>query len=212
MPSRVVWSESLGRYRDARTGRLVAAATVRRDLDVAVQGASDRVSDLARRFQRREISLKTWELAMRDAIARQHLRASMAAKGGAAQMTPADYGRVGQRVRVQYDYLRQWARDVRAGRAPVDGRFVARAQLYAESARGGYQAVRSAELARRGFDEERNVLAASEHCEGDGSCVGETRRGWVARGALIPIGGRLCRTRCRCAIQYRSSTTGEIAA
>jgi hypothetical protein len=64
----------------------------------------------------------------------------------------------------------------------------------------------------RGYDEESNLLAPAEHCEGQGSCVEQTTRGWVPVGSLIPIGGRLCVTNCKCQIRYRNSETGEIAA
>lgn len=128
-------------------------------------------------------------------------------------MSQATYGLAGQKLRVQYEYLRSLADDIAAGRQSLDGRFAARALLYPEAARASHQDVMRREMAVRGYDEERNVLdREAQHCVGPGSCPEQTAKGWVPIGSLIPLGERVCRVRDRCQIVYRNSVTGEIAA
>ena len=56
----------------------------------------------------------------------------------------------------------------------------------------------------QGYTEYRNVLGLAEkHCDGAGSCLGESSRGWVAIGSLIPIGARTCGGNCLCSYEYR---------
>jgi hypothetical protein len=170
------------------------------------------VSVLTEQLRSRALPLGEWERRMRQEIKAIHLYSAMAAKGGRAQLTPRDLGRVGAQVKRQYAYLRRFADQISNGRQRLDGTLVTRTKLYAQAGRGSYEATRQREMRDRGYDEESNLLAPAEHCEGQGSCVEQTTRGWVPVGSLIPIGGRLCVTNCKCQIRYRNSETGEIAA
>ncbi len=106
-------------------------------------------------------------------------------------------------------YLDAFADDLAAGRIPRDGRFSRRAMLYGAAGWGLYMTLRGREAARRGYGEARNVLdPGAEHCA---ECVGETDKDWQPIGGLIPIGGRQCRSNCRCHFEYRNRA-GEIAA
>lgn len=106
-------------------------------------------------------------------------------------------------------YLDAFADDVAGGRVPRDGRFVRRAMLYGAAGWGFYMLLRGREAARRGYGEERNILdPGAEHCQ---ECVGETDKGWQPLGSLVPIGGRQCRSGCRCRMEYRNGA-GEVVA
>jgi hypothetical protein len=97
--------------------------------------------------------------------------------------------------------------------AVSDDKAVARAKLYAATARSTYEesVVQSwLDLAATGVAvEQRNVLAAdAEHCKTDErkgtiGCVEETRRGWVTLGTMSLPGRRTCRQGCACRMEYR---------
>lgn len=201
MASRFRYNAAAGRYVD-KAGRFVAQAAVREALDAAITAQSRLMAKLAGDLRSGRISRKRWLLEMRQAVKSVHLTSAALAKGGWAQMAPADYGRAGRAIRDQYAYLRRFEQQIAAG-LPLDGRFLARIQLYVEAGRGTYHATERAEQERRGRRQERNVLNPADHCEGAGSCVAETARGWVTIGRLIPIGQRLCRARCKCTLEYR---------
>jgi hypothetical protein len=200
------WDALSGRYRGAG-GRYVAHAQIRAWLDVALDNASERMAALVRQLQARNIDLVTWQIRMAREIKNVQLYSAAAAKGGWAQFSNADLGRVGQSVRAQLEYLNNFAREVRTGVQPLDGRFVARVKLYAQSGRGIFHRTERLEMEVRGYDEEQSIRYAGDSCAG---CVQEAARGWVRIGTLIPVGQRTCRGNDRCSIRYKRSTTGEV--
>lgn len=208
------WNEGAGRFRDSR-GRFLPAERVRRIIDATLQSHTRAVQELTEQFRNRAVSLQEWERRMRVEIKNIHIYSALAAKGGKAQLTPQDYGRLGAVVKRQYRFLERLSNELSTGKQAPDGTLVNRSRLYAQAGRGTLEATRQREMKSRGFDEERNVLDEHgiEHCEGHpNGCVEQRDRGWVPIGSLIPIGGRLCVTNCKCQIEYRDSSTGEPAA
>lgn len=209
-PRRYVWDERSGRYRQP-SGRFVSRLQVRTALDEAIAARGERMRELAEQLRTRKISVRAWEISMRGEIKAVHLYSAAAARGGWAQLTQADYGRVGQRVRFQYERLNRFAGELRRRKnpLPLDGRFLRRVQLYAQAGRGTFYVVDGLEAAARGLDEERNIRHASDSCAG---CIAATRRGWVPQGTLPLVGTRDCLTACKCLIRRRNSETGQVAA
>ena len=198
MPYR--WDASLGRYRDAASGRLVAEGRVRLAIDAVADAASDRLADLTERLVRGDISLARWQAESMRVIKVSHVASGVAAAGGKAQMGPSEYGFLGSEIRAQYAYLRGFAGQIASGAVPLDGRLIARAGMYGQHARVTYEAVRAKDARRYGYVQERNVLHANESC---GQCRHLASLGWVDVGALPPIGSRTCLARCRCTITRR---------
>lgn len=220
-PSAYRWNAVLGRY-VAPDGRMVSAAEVRAALDAAIEVTAAETRALTEQLRTGAITLAAWILAMRERIKSSQLYAAALARGGWAQMSPADYTRVSRAVRDQYAFLERFARQVApmlqparlgpipaAMRAaveaavPLDGHALQRAELYAEAARATYHRTNQEKQQARGMTEERNVLHLADHCEGEGSCVEESFKAWQPVGTLIPIGERLCGPRCKCTLEYR---------
>jgi hypothetical protein len=197
------WDSKAMRFR-AESGRFVRKSAVTDAVESAIAETAKRLKSLSTRLQTGEISVSQWVLEARDTIKAHHTLLGGIANGGKAQMSPADWGKVGSQTKFQYEKLQAFAREIRAG-MPLGKKFLNRITLYAEAGRSTYWAMHTRAHERAGFDEEMNVLSVSEHCEGDGSCRAETSRGWVKIGSLIPVGSRLCRARDRCAIEYRKA-------
>lgn len=195
------WNEKAARYVGAG-GRFVSRLVVRAALDRALDARSAVVRALSGQLRDRRITLAEWETRMMAEVKAAHLYSAAAAKGGWAQMTQADYGRVGAAVRDQYGYLRRFGRQIASGEQPLDGVFLARAEMYGQAGRKTHHEFERREMELRGMNEERNVLGVADHCD---QCVGETQRGWVPIGTLKPVGARTCVTRCKCTIQYRAA-------
>ena len=100
----------------------------------------------------------TWRNEMMQEIKMSHLANAAAAKGGWDQMSQADYGRAGQAIRAQYDYLNKFAQQVADGEQKLDGTLTRRAQMYAEAGRDTYEATVKAERKKRGLMQVRSVL------------------------------------------------------
>lgn len=201
------YDERTGRYRSS-SGRFVPQSQVRRALERRVEAAGREMQRLAEQLRSGAISTTQWRSEMHRRMRDVHLFSAATVKGGWAQMTPADFGRVGARMKEQLKFLDNFARDIDRG-LPLDGRFLRRAGLYALSGRETAHRTQTLQMQTRAFDEERSVLGVAEHCP---VCVDEAAKGWVPIGTLIPIGRRQCLGNDRCAMQYRNSATGEVRA
>lgn len=206
-----IWDQRLnngaGAYRSKVTGRILPNARVRSVLDAYVDNSGDVSNRLGTLLRERTISLKDWQLQMRAHIKETHINAAVSAKGGYAQMTQSDWGRVGQIIRKQYQYLDRFAEQIADGKQALDGRFMVRSNMYTEAGVATHEVIRKREMINAGYDEERNMLdPGAEHC---GDCLAEAARGWVTIDTLSPIGSRQCLTRDRCTVIYRSTVTGD---
>lgn len=208
MPSRYEWDSSARRYRGP-SGQFIASGRALASLETDILNLRSVTDLLADDLRARRMSLVEWRLEMQTVIKHTHLGAAELAMGGRAQMTPADYGRVGQIVREQYGFLEGWVQEIVSGSAPLDGRLGQRARLYVAAARPTYVTIRTHDLRESGFDQERSILTDAEHC---GECVSEDAKGWQPIGDMISIGSRTCRVLDKCRAELRNSRTGEVQA
>lgn len=194
------WSARAGRYRDLATGRFVSFRAVREALDAVVDSSAERLGSLAEKLITGELGLGDWTREMAMEVKRAHLAAVASAKGGWAQLTPADLGRVGAELKKQYGYLRRFATEIADGKQAPNGRVIVRAKMYAQSARKTYEESRRQIQGARGITQERRVRHALESCQ---DCIEYEALGWQPLGTLPPIGDSRCRMNCRCTFEYR---------
>ncbi len=194
------WHDRSQRYRNASTGRWVSRVQVRQALDITLDRSRNEVARLSRDLVNGRMNLADWQKQVAREVKTMHMASAALAKGGWAQMTPQDTGRVGRVLRDEYGYLAQFAQQVKSGQQKLDGSLVARANLYAQAPRGTYHAIEQRGMMEQGKTECRNELGPADHCEG---CLQETAKGWVPIGGLVPIGHRLCLSNCHCRLEYR---------
>lgn len=195
------WDRAAARYRGPN-GAFIPASRVRGYLDDALASAGQRMDALANQLRAGQIDVITWEVRMRREVKIVSTYSGAVAKGGWAQMTDADLGRVGRYVQDQYRYLRTFAQQIESGKQPLNGMVNARARMYSEAGRPLFARMETAEQVVRGMTERRSIRHARDSCEG---CLSAERAGWHAiQGSTVPeIGARDCRTRCKCAWEYR---------
>lgn len=193
-----VWDPVARRYRGP-SGAFVPDAAVRQVVDAVVDGSGARLAALTQRLAEGALDLATWQQQFAAELKAVHLATITAGHGGWAQMSPADWGWAGQRLRQQYAYLRDWAGQLADWTAPL-WRAAGRARLYGEAARLDFQEMRRRDGRLGGDTEERRVRRASESCAG---CVAEAGRGWQPAGTLAPLGSQQCRSRCKCVWETR---------
>lgn len=200
-------NNGVGAYR-APNGRIMSQANVREALDGYVDASQNVSRDFGLLLRDGNISLADWQMQMRAHIKDVHLAAAAAQRGGWDNMTQADFGRVGQRIRFQYERLDNFAKQIADGTQPLNGTFLVRANMYTEASIATFDRFQTNAFAVVGYDEEASFLEPGvKHC---GLCESEAARGFVSIGTLIPIGERTCLTRDRCTKKFRNSLTGEI--
>jgi hypothetical protein len=190
---------SVGRYRTL-DGRFVRENAVLRALDAVLTGQAGSARALTQQMVDGTISVAAWQAGMMQQIKAAHLVGLATANGGWNQLDQSDFGWVGQRIRSQYAYLRDFAADVASSRQPLNGTVLSRAEMYVESGRATHRAAERRAARARGLDLERNRLGAADHCPG---CLTETAKGWQPIGTLVPCGSRNCLSRCHCSLAYR---------
>ena len=201
-PGGFTWDPGIARYRGPN-GKIVGQDKVRLALDTAIRNAEREAVSLGARMAEGSITGQAFYRDMRQLVKNVHLFSAAAAKGGWAQMTQADFGRVGAQLRSEYAYLDGFAGEIDAGIQPLNGNIGRRAGDYIHAGRGTYDRTQIAAMREAGMTEEKNVLHPAEHCEGPNSCIEQRDRGWVPLGELVPIGDRRCRRRCKCTKRFR---------
>lgn len=202
-----LWNERAAQYTNRKTGRFVSRQVIRDQLDNVIDASSQVMRAVSQQLRDGDISLAEWQTQMMQQIKTTHLAGGAMQRGGWQQMTQADFGRVGQIVRREYDFLRTFAKQIASGEQKLDGTLARRAGLYGQQGRPTYLAFWDNTAAQRGFDEERSVLQPAEHCT---ECISEDAKGFQPIGQMIPIGQRICRSNDRCLKEFRNSQTGEI--
>lgn len=213
------WNSAAGQYID-KSGRFVPRALVREELDNVLDGISAKVDIASRALVSGTIDINEWLDTMTDLVKRSHLVSAAAQRGGWAQMSPADFGRVGRIVRDQYSYLRTFAEQIESGKQPLDGNLIRRAALYAQAGRDTFYVFQRLEMRQRGYNVVTSVRNATDSCE---DCIAldgvsytwnEGTTQYENKSAAIkvykPIGRRICNKNCRCSESYTNEAGDEV--
>lgn len=206
------YAKSVGRYRSVQTGRFVSHTRITELMDAQIQQAEQRLQALATAFYEGQLAPAVWLVAARDQLRRLHIQQAALAKGGFAQLTQGDYGRIGAVLRTEYAKLVGTMGDVQNGAATLP-QALNRMRAQAGAARSEY------------FRTQRDVLAAVDesgmvrivrrildptamHC---GDCIEYYERGWVLVRELVPPGeGCQCLGNCRCRVIWHRVPVDEL--
>jgi len=195
------WSydRRIGRYRDER-GKFLGKEAVGKLVDSRIDQLEANLRRYTRMLADGNLTLDQWQGSVREAIKNAHIQAALIGYGGKDEMGPAEYGRIGQRLRAEYTYLQGFARDLLDGRIS-NPMALARVGLYAQSVRGSYWQGTELRQQQQGFSlMKRKLDGQAQHCQ---DCLDYTARGIVPIGTLPLPGQRCaCRARCRCSIEY----------
>lgn len=190
------------RYRHAKSGRYVKADAVRAAVDQVIDSEARAMRAISQRLINREINLAQWQVEMSKQVKQLHVAMALAASGGIASTSASDLGYIASLIKKQYKFLRNFANQIKRGDQPLNGSLLARSAMYAQSARGTFEAVRVRKATKAGLTQSRRVLAPAEHCPG---CIREARKGWGPIGHNAPIGSVDCRSSCKCRLELRKA-------
>lgn len=195
-----------GAYINER-GQFVSNKTVRAQLDKVLDGLTRETRELGEKLIKGEVTVNDWYLQMTQNIKSTHLIGAATERGGWANMTYADFGRVGRIVRDERVFLDNFKAELEAG-LPRDGRLLVRQQLYIQKGRETYyRFVDQTSAANTFVEEARELSFGAKHCN---CCLSEAAKGWQPLGTLTPIGGCDCRSNCRCGKRVRNAAGLEV--
>lgn len=133
-----IWDTASRRYRDTTTGRYINQRTLDGLRDTFIDAQKERIDTITDRLVAGDTNVQQWVLEMRKAIKDTYITEYSASRGGVNNVTQAEWGRTGQQLRQQYEYLNKFAQDVIDGKLSP-GQINARAKLYIESASQIYE-------------------------------------------------------------------------
>jgi len=198
--SKFAWDKDAQRYRLAN-GRFVKETAVKQATLRTIKSSQAEMQRLTTQLNRGELTIENWCTRFASELKNLHVSGAMAGGGGMANMTQADYGRIGQELRFQYRRLGNFAAQIKAGEL-TDKQIEGRTNLYVASMNKTFEAARRTKAAEV-MQEERNILGATDqHCA---VCIEQTARGWVPIGLLVPIGARTCMANCKCRYSFRKT-------
>lgn len=157
--------------------------------------------DIAADLGAGRINLAEWQIQTAETIKTAHVLTGAIGRGGRASMTVSDWGRLGARIREQYAHLNRFAREIENGKLSL-AQIERRASLYAAAVRANYFTFEKTARTAAGFDLARRILNARESCK---DCLSWSRRGFVPVEQQPAIGELICRSFCKCRIEYARS-------
>lgn len=200
------WNEAAGRYQDIKTGQFMARSKILGFVSSSIDASSIAVDQLSELFSNGQLSSTDWRSLMRQEIKEEYIRQYLMGKGGASQMTQADWGSIGGRLANQYRYLENFYNELQ-DLSPAQ--IAARSKMYISSARQAFEKARETVISNLGYDQEQWILDGGEHC---GDCVSFSGMGWQPLGTF-PIpgdGSTQCLSNCLCHKEYKRSEDGTV--
>jgi hypothetical protein len=189
------WDTKLHNYVDNDTGRMIKRSDIGDLLREVTKGSEERLAGYAGLVNNGALSPADFFRVMQEDIKLQTNVNAALAKGGWAQMTPADWGANGAQLRQEYANLRNFANEIAAGNLSP-AQIEARAALYTNTTYSRYWEIMTEQEKLAGMTQERLVTVGDEKvCE---ECQGEASRGWVEIGTYNPP----IHAGCRCDVEY----------
>lgn len=202
MASRYVYNRANMRYRDTITGRFVSRndifSALERRMDVGFNQLDGLlVSALAPNV---DFTFEQFQRAFLLEIRNQHVQAFVVGAGGRGNITPAMWGRLGDRIKREYRHARGFIQEIANG-SLTENQIRARIGMYANSVWRDFNAGMQEQAEAQGFTEMRRVTRPGESCV---DCIRYEALGWQPIGALpLPGNESRCRSNCRCVVRYR---------
>jgi hypothetical protein len=141
--------------------------------------------DLTLRLANGELSVQQWQAEMMASIKETWITSYLLGRGGRAMMEPSDWGRLGALIKEQYQYLRDFAAEIVAGRQ-TPAQVIARSGLYASASTQAYEEARN--TAYEGMPTLPGFPAdGATQCRANCKCrwsISETVTEWRARWTL----------------------------
>lgn len=185
----------------------VSRLAVREQINKLTDHVAKEAANLARRYQSNTISLREFEIGMRELLKSAHLVAASVGRGGRARMSQRDWGRVGAKIKWQNGYLAKFARKI--GRGSISEIATAsRAKSYASAIYMSF--ARTFHESQTEFVEEgknparvRLITNSEEGCE---ECAADEAQGWMSVDDMAELGTRLCGDFCKCDLEFDEGT------
>jgi hypothetical protein len=191
----VEWNKQTRRYE--KGGKSIPPETVRRWVLETVEQAKANLKAIGEGFTTHRNTAE-WVTASRSELRRMHTALAMVAQGGRSQMDVKAWGRVGNMIKSEANYLRQFERDLANGKVS-DAQLLARVLAYGEGGYKVYQNMVKAREAEAGMFARRVLGASEKHCD---DCLEAASPDFVPAHEVREIGDSQCGSLCHCDVEF----------
>jgi hypothetical protein len=201
------WDTKAGKYRDS-AGKYLARDQVIAMANESMSAASSVVEQLASLVSSGQLSPADFGLLARAEIKQDYITQYLLGIGGREQMTPSDWGTLGQQLRDQYGYLNGFMQEIADGKL-TEAQIQARMKMYVSASREAYEKAAEKSAKKAGFTEECWTVDTSlENCA---DCLAYQAEGWQEIGYFPEpgSGSTQCLTNCGCYKSYRNPEDGS---
>lgn len=174
-------------------------------LERFIEAEKTKLRGMATDVQKGKMSLDEFSGRFRSEIKRVQLAGMVLGAGGAMNISFAHMEIMREQTKRQMGFFNAFMDDMESAIESGDfsNRLVARAAMYADSARTMQKQAERQFMANEGIDEERRVLGPDEnHCP---DCPAYAELGWQPIGTLPQIGDSQCGHNCKCTFEYRTT-------
>jgi hypothetical protein len=184
------------RYRNKTTGQLVGLEKIKSLSRSLINQRTRYAISLTDRLLSGSLSVGEWETEIAKSLKTLHIQQY---KLSAGQMSQRDYGIVGNKLRNEYRFLRNFSLEIAAGRL-TDAQIRNRVRQYYNATWGTFERGRRESNKNAGARWEKRELNSRVPCA---QCPGYSSVGWVPVGFLPDIGRDCdCRSNCKCTFVF----------
>lgn len=206
------WSydATLGRYRNAVTGRFLSQRDALQLTSKAVAAGQQEMASLTDQLANGLLSLPDWQRRVAQIIKEIHIGQYILGRGGVKTIVPADYLEIARILKAEYGFLDGFAKEIAQQRLSV-AQVKARINLYIAKARLSYwKGFAKGQQQAQKPRQMRRHLSPAENCP---DCIGYARAGWVPAGTLpMPTEDCQCGSNCKCIVEYRDTVDQPLSA
>lgn len=200
----ITWNQDKKVYQYP-SGKVVNDKTLANLLLLHQYDAETKVTAIGKRLIDKEISLLQWQLDTRQALKELHLANLLLARGGKKNATAKDYAQLGVKLKSEYKYLREFTKDLKAGRVSED-QFYDRLSKYILSSETSYSRGVKQNYIDMGYLFAERQLNSQVPCK---DCPAIAMLGIVSiEDLILPKEQCACGSRCRCSIIYYKTIDG----
>lgn len=191
------WDDETGRYVDG-DGMPVTESEILAVVEAELTDWESQVDALTDELLNEFIDVSQWEDRLAELTAAVAALFFLFGLGDRAKLTDEYTEFVDDRLRTQYEFLRNFSNEILVG--ALSGAMIgARSKLYVHDAESNHGYAQDFTHDIEQFPYYSNVLGSTRPCA---ECPELTARGIVRRGSLPNIGTRLCQSRCYCHFAY----------
>jgi hypothetical protein len=182
-----------------KRGQFVSKGQVRDATQSFIDSYKEVFSQINQDYSAGKIPIALWENKLADAIRDVTVCSYKVAN---PQATAADWGNVGRQLQKQYTFLRNFTRDVHAGKLS-DAQIQARSNQYLQFAHTVFNNANRDAHSDAGYKWERRYIGSVHPCP---DCPRYAALGWQPIGSLPKVGENCqCKSHCRCYFEFSNS-------